>query len=270
MIVTCSDDWTARAWDSADGRELHYLSWHDSPVQHAAFSADGSRIITCSGGKGIGGYILGGAAVWDAKTGGLLYHIRADEDESVNSARFSPDGTRIVAALNRPEVRIWDVASRREIQSLTGHTEQTYYAEFSPDGSRIVSASADGTARVWDACDGNELVVLRGHRGSLISAAFSPDGTRIVTASADEMAIIWDASAGSPLSELRHGARMSGAAFSPDGSRILTAGVDGVARIWSNYRPDELITLARTRVFRALTDAERQEYGLPGTVTPQA
>jgi WD40 repeat protein len=270
MIVTCSYDYTARAWDSADGREILYLSVHDSPVQHAAFSADGSRIITCSGGKGIGGYILGGAAVWDAKTGGRLYQIRADEDECVNSARFSPDDTRIVAALSRPEVRIWDVASRQEIQSLTGHTEETYYAEFSPDGSRVVSASADGTARVWDACDGNELVVLRGHSGSLISAAFSPDGTRIVTASADEMAIVWDASAGRPLSELCHGARLSGAAFSPDGSRILTTGVDGVARIWSNYRPDELIALAKTRVFRALTDAERDEYGLPGAVTQHA
>jgi WD40 repeat protein len=139
-----------------------------------------------------------------------------------------------------------------------------YYAEFSPDGSRIVSASGDGTARIWDISDGGGSLVLSGHRGIVAWATFSPDGTRIVTASSDGTAMVWDVANGRPLAELGHGAALSGAEFSPDGSRVLTTGLDAIAGIWPCYRLDELIALARTRVFRALTDAERQEYGLRG------
>jgi WD40 repeat protein len=264
MFATSSYDYTACVWSAADGTLVHSFIQHSSPVQNVAFSADATRIITCAGGKGIGDYIYGNVKVWDARTGDWLLGIEAGEGESVLSARFSPDGSQIVAALGLADVRIWDVATGQTVRSLTGHSKAVYYAEFSPDGSRIVSASGDGTARIWDVSDGAGSLVLSGHRDLVAWATFSPDGTRIVTASADGTAIVWDAANGRPLAEFGHGAALSGAEFSPDGSRVLTTGLDAIAGIWPCYRLEELIALARTRVFRALTDAERQEYGLRG------
>ncbi|HYT47911.1 MAG TPA: TIR domain-containing protein, partial [Burkholderiales bacterium] len=95
----------------------------------------------------------------------------------VNSAAFSPDGSRIVTASTDRTARIWDAASGKEIAVLRGHEDTVISAAFSPDGSRIVTASGDRTARIWDAASADEIAVLRGHEDSVLSAAFSPDGS---------------------------------------------------------------------------------------------
>ena len=81
----------------------------------------------------------------------------------VNSAAFSPDGSRIVTASEDKTARIWDAATAKEIAVLRGHDDAVMSAAFSPDGSRIVTASADKTARIWDAATAKEIAVLRGH-----------------------------------------------------------------------------------------------------------
>jgi WD40 repeat protein len=68
----------------------------------------------------------------------------------VESAAFSPDGSRIVTASDDKTARIWDAATAKEIAVLRGHDDRVVSAAFSPDGSRIVTASHDGTARIWD------------------------------------------------------------------------------------------------------------------------
>jgi tRNA A-37 threonylcarbamoyl transferase component Bud32 len=94
----------------------------------------------------------------------------------VNSVSFSPDGRRIVSAGSDKTVRVWDIASGREIMTLEGHTGQVWRASFSGDGKRIVSASEDGTAKVWDAASGHKILTLEGHSGEVSSVSFSPDG----------------------------------------------------------------------------------------------
>ena len=70
--------------------------------------------------------------------------------DAVQSAAFSPDGSRIVTASWDATARVWDAATGEEIFVLYGHNHNVLSASFSPDGSRIVTASADHTARIWD------------------------------------------------------------------------------------------------------------------------
>src|SRR5262249_17668017 len=48
LVVTASDDNTARLWDVASGQELRALSGHQKSVRHAAFSPDGKLVVTAS------------------------------------------------------------------------------------------------------------------------------------------------------------------------------------------------------------------------------
>jgi predicted oxidoreductase (fatty acid repression mutant protein) len=200
------------------------LAGHESYVASAAFSPDGSRIVTASGDKT--------ARIWDAASGKELTVLRGHEN-NVSSAAFSPEGSRIVTASGDKTARIWDASSGKEFTVLHGHENYVMSAAFSPDGSRIVTASGDKTARIWDASSGKELTVLRGHESGVSSAAFSPEGSRIVTASWDKTARILDAASGKEITVLRgHEGGVLSAAFSPDGSRIVTASSDKTARIW--------------------------------------
>lgn len=273
-IVTTSDDYSARVWSSTGELEF-VIEGHDSPTQMAAFSSDGTRVITCAGGRGLGGFVMGGVKVWNIShgrerpneptllRGSPTIDIPSGEDESVRSAMLSADGTRIVAAVGATTARVWDAGTQAHVLTLTGHGNLVNYAEFSPDGSLIVTASEDGTARVWTAADGVEQAVLSGHRSKLGNARFSSDGSRIVTASADGSALVWDTASGKPVGELWHGAPLIWADFSADGRHVVTAGGDGVVWVWEHLTTDELISFAKSLVFRSLTPAERQEYGLP-------
>ena len=47
---------------------------------------------------------------------------------------FSPDGTTLASGGYAGAVKLWDVATRREIGTLTGHTADVRSVAFSPDG----------------------------------------------------------------------------------------------------------------------------------------
>ena len=117
------------------------LRGHDKGVHSAAFSPDGTRIVTAS--------LDQSARLWDAATAKEIAILRG-HDDAVNSAAFSPDGRRIVTASRDKTARLWDAATAKEIAVLRGHDKEVHSAAFSPDGTRIVTASDDKTVRLWD------------------------------------------------------------------------------------------------------------------------
>jgi WD40 repeat protein/serine/threonine protein kinase len=162
----------------------------------------------------------------------LVHEVRT-WSEPVYSVAFSPDGQRIVAALQDGTARVWNPGDPAEPVVLRGHESMLRSAAFSPEGMRIVTASGDKTARVGSADGSGVPVVFRGHEGPVISAGFSPDGTHIVTASEDKTARVWKADGtGQPIVLRAHEAAVTAAAYSPDGQRIVTASFDQTARVW--------------------------------------
>merc|ERR1712107_336309 len=86
--------------DAASGECLHTFQGHR--VESAAFSPDGQRVVTASGG--------GTAKLWDAASGECLYTFQ-DHESFVFSAAFSSDGQRVVTGAGDGTAKLWDAAS---------------------------------------------------------------------------------------------------------------------------------------------------------------
>src|SRR5882672_8257194 len=73
------------------------------------------------------------ARIWDVLTGESLKRS-LEHHESVASAAFSPDGTRIVTASWDGTARVWNAATGKPLTRPLVHYSRLERAAFSPDG----------------------------------------------------------------------------------------------------------------------------------------
>jgi WD40 repeat protein len=271
----------ARIWDATTGKELLVLRGHGGPVTSAAFSRDGSRIVTSSQDQT--------ARVWDAATGQVQAVLRrpagtlSAAPAGVLSAAFSPDGRQIltgasgqyVSAPVGPEGAQQTSNSKVVVDPPAGaagvEADDTIQSRTVRGETFSFSFSLEISARTWDAVSGREIAVLTPEPMGLMpqfATAFSPDGRHVLTmmmnyatlpsAGSRQNLYIWDAASGERLVSIKVPAPESGKArfiatpadrpapvmFSPDGQRLLAVSSDrGYARLWNARTGEELVQL---------------------------
>jgi uncharacterized protein with WD repeat len=77
---------------------------------------------------------------------------------------FSPNGKYLAVSDTMYQIKVWEVATNREIAMLIGHQSWVWDIQFSPDSKYIASGSSDETMRIWDVASGECLQVLHGHQ----------------------------------------------------------------------------------------------------------
>jgi WD40 repeat protein/mono/diheme cytochrome c family protein len=168
---------------------------------------------------------------------------------------FSPDGRQALSGGEDNSVRLWDVATGRELRCFEGHTGEVLSVAFSPDGRRAVSGSYDRTMRLWDVASGRELRRFEGHTERVSGVAFSSDGRRALSGSWDQTLGLWDVASGRLLHRLAgHTGYVSSVAFAPDGRSALSGSYDHSVRLWDLQTGRTLATLdGHTREVYAVT-----------------
>ena len=66
---------------------------------------------------------------------------------------FSPDGKVLVGSGKKHSnfiIKLWDVDTGQEAETLFGHTDRIETLVFSHDGKTLASGSEDGTVLLWD------------------------------------------------------------------------------------------------------------------------
>lgn len=116
------------------------------------------------------------ANVADGKVVSVLKHPLA-----VAGVAFSSDGRRLLTGCYDRKIRIWDLATRKTVRELDGHSEKINSLCVSPDGALLISTSHDRTARLWDLASG-EVKYTSPQAGSIMRrCAFSADGRFFLT-----------------------------------------------------------------------------------------
>lgn len=147
----------------------------------------------------------------------------------------SPAGRKsVIVGCEDKQIRVWDAATGRCVQSLEGHLGAVRGVAISTDGTRFVSGSTDSTIRVWDVDTSQCIQTLKNQSHPVMSVAISIDGTRIVSGSTDRAVRVWDAATGQCIRDLNgHQGPVMSVAISTDGTRVVSgSSKDTSIRLW--------------------------------------
>jgi len=250
MLISGGDDHTIRVRDIATGRELTVLRNHTGPVKTVAFSPDGRLFASGSGDRTV--------KLWDAQTRQELGTLKGHK-YTLRVVAFSPDGRTLAtgsgdfgkqAAPLPGEVKLWDVASRRE-QTLAGHTDIVRTAAYSPDGRTLATGADDKKVKLWNVDTGQEVFTVENLPYSVRSAAFSADGRTLAIAcggvwDAHEpgQIMLWDVATRQEKVLLKgHRAGVMLVVFAPDGKSLATTSTDGTIMLWDPVTGQERVVL---------------------------
>jgi eukaryotic-like serine/threonine-protein kinase len=100
---------------------------------------------------------------------------------TVNVMAFSPDGLLLACGGADGGVRLWRIAPRALLATVTGQGKSIKAVAFSPDGSLLATADGD-TVLLWNAATRTRVAALSRHTGPINSVAFSPRGGLLATA----------------------------------------------------------------------------------------
>jgi WD40 repeat protein len=163
------------------------------------------------------------------------------ESPAVRSLSFSPDGTRLVAAVVTPggggRVRIWDVAGRKLV-CKSDKTGDLPTASFTHDGKAVVLADGKAVVTVLDPTTGKATGELGPFPSEVTSVTRGAKGQWLALGK-DGAIRLWDVAEKKVLREFVTGKRMSAWSVSPNADWLFTAG-DAGDKLW-NLRTGEAV-----------------------------
>jgi WD40 repeat protein len=164
----------------------------------------------------------------------------------ITALAFSPDGKTLASAagFGASDIRLWNVATGRQIGRLEGHAGSAFDLLFWPDGRRLASASIDQTIRIWDLPSQTCLDVLRGHRNEVWRLALLPDKRTLVSGAKDGVLCLWDTSVTHPRRQyVTWSDPIWTWCFTPEDRAILTLDFQGQVARWSgvDFRAKEAL-----------------------------
>jgi hypothetical protein len=216
LLLTASEDQTARLFDTETGKPVGQPMRHNAMVKEAVISQDG-KVVATAGGDGV-------ARLWEARTG---KKIGSDmrHNGPVNAIALSPDGKYVLTGGQDRTARLWYAKTGAAVGPIVNHSNVLARVAFMPDGRSMLTASWDRTVRKWDMATGKPLGLACSESLGATSLDFSRDGRVMVTCSRDAGVRLWDVLTGKPLSApVAPETHFGDIAFSPDASVFLTSG----------------------------------------------
>jgi WD40 repeat protein len=245
------------------------LRWYDVAADKVvdrfpAFKGDAQDLIFIDGGKRLVtvDHRDGMLRIWDVaaareerslqampaaqkKQPTLIWRVALSHDGKTLAAGYDAarggGGVRNLGFRGGPHlVRLWDMASGKELHTLDAHRSYVLDMAFSPDGRLLATAGERSAVFVWDTASGKRVASLpNGLPVGANGVAFSRDG-RLLAAALPEGAIqIWEVATWTKRNEYKgHGERATVLTFAPNG-QLLSGSVDTTVLAW-NTRPPRL------------------------------
>jgi dipeptidyl aminopeptidase/acylaminoacyl peptidase len=169
---------------------------------------------------------------------GQLGTARFQNGGQVFSVAYSPDGKLLAAGSWDGSVRLWEVATGKEVRQFVGHKGWVSAVAFAPDGQTLATGGKDRDVHLWEAATGKPLRQLTGHQDRIAAVVFSPDGKSLASNGHDGTLRLWEVAAGRELRQIggKSHSPACPAVFSPNGKTLVStyqvAVRQGVVCLW--------------------------------------
>jgi len=161
--------------------------------------------------------------------------LMADGPQSV---AFSPDG-KILATTTNLGMRLWNLATDREIGTPITITGGDCAVAFSPNGKLVATATDDGTVQFWNAATshsvGRQINVGSDQQGVGCGLAFRPGGKMLATGGPDGSLRLWSLRTYKPIGTAMAvgGGGVEQVAFNPTGTILAAADRNSTITMWN-------------------------------------
>jgi len=255
QIIAGFDNGKIILWDITIGSEVKTFIGHTSVILSVAFSPDGKHVLSGSNDNTV--------KLWDTETGEVIRTFTGYA--SVDSVAFSPNGNFILTGSGPGRtgrgdfsggIRLWDIATGREIWNSAVGSFGARSATFNPGGEYILAGGGGyDSFTIWDTATGRKLSTYPSTNHTTLSVAFSSDGKHILAGSEDASLLIWDITTAAKIrSHIGHspqvegifnrstGSSVNSVAFSPDGKTYLSGSRDRTLKLWVTSTGQEIYT----------------------------
>jgi len=177
--------------------------------------------------------------------------IQTGHYAAVTAVAFSPDGKFAVTGSADKSIKLWEVATGREIRSYLGNSGDITFLTFSQTGKHLASIDLNYSLKIWEVASSKEIRTIALPDDKIISATFSPDGN-IITGSKENHAILWDFETGKEIRRFNPVPRnltiqknfkyptAKTVQISHDGKRLLTGSNDRTAILFDFFSGEEI------------------------------
>jgi WD40 repeat protein/beta-lactamase regulating signal transducer with metallopeptidase domain len=204
----------------------------------------------------------------DALPAGVLTRLgttRLRHAADVTFVSFGPDGKTLVTAARDGTVRLWELATGKEVRRFTrpkggaakpvkggidammlmaGQNDASSFRVAFAPGGKTLAAAGGNLIQLWEVATGKELHTIHGPGGGLGGLLFSPDGRTLVGRTQNGTLFLWSTETGKEIRQIKPpprkadntivfavgggggGADAPGLAFTPDGKILAAAGTD--------------------------------------------
>ncbi|EGG17145.1 WD40 repeat-containing protein [Cavenderia fasciculata] len=165
-------------WNLSTHSYVKMIYAHDKPVNHCAFTKDGTMIATCSWDGSIKIWNVANlvnninevAMIINSNLGkgakrvnrnvwlpNNVIDVSTQIKGSLKSCEFSPSAKQMIATAMDGSVLLFDIASSKLLSVIGRHSKSANYCSFSEDGEQFVTSSDDSSLKVWTPTLGCEL-----------------------------------------------------------------------------------------------------------------
>jgi WD40 repeat protein len=215
-------------WDLVSGKRL----WAPDAADQAwlrVLSPDGKRLVVFNGGQ---------LELREPASGKVVHRFTGEEffgeRNRPSLLRLSPDGATLAALSMDRQVRLYDVASGKQLFRVPGETGYVPLSlAFSPDGKTLAFVRQGSRIALWDVATRKERLFTAGPHVGFKALALSGDGRCLVSLTEDRALALWDVAARKPTAHAIKAPQFEGGfAFLPDGTTLATYGRGGL-HLWA-------------------------------------